>query len=140
MLPPVGAYMPFIEIAAEPGNPTQTAVDSRGVKPTNQASMFLSVVPVLPPDGQPMLACVPVPLWMFCWRILVASYVTPSEKAFTRCTRQRLGSLSVLPFGSTIFLILRGGLGYPPLAIVAYALAISSGETPFSTPPSDSAQ
>jgi len=43
------------------------------VKPTNQASMFLSVVPVLPPAGQPMFALVPVPSWMFCLRIFVAS-------------------------------------------------------------------
>ena len=56
MLPPVGAYMPFIETWPEPGKPTQTAVARRGVKPTNQASMFLSVVPVLPPAGQPICA------------------------------------------------------------------------------------
>ena len=66
-------YMPFIDRRASPGKPTQTAVDRRGVKPTNQASMFLSVVPVLPPAGQPIAACVPVPPWMFCSRIFVAS-------------------------------------------------------------------
>jgi len=37
------------------------------VKPTNQASVFRSVVPVLPPAGQPMFAFVPVPPWTF-WR------------------------------------------------------------------------
>ncbi len=73
ILPPVGPYMPFIDTRASPGNPTQTAVARRGVKPTNQASMFLSVVPVLPPAGQPIWAWPPVPLIMFCWRILVAS-------------------------------------------------------------------
>ena len=45
----------------------------RGVKPTNQASVKLSVVPVLPAAGQPILARVPVPLWTFCSRICVAS-------------------------------------------------------------------
>ena len=43
------------------------------MKPTNQASVKWSVVPVLPPAGQPMFACVPVPAWMFSSRIFVAS-------------------------------------------------------------------
>src|SRR3954471_16284747 len=84
--------IPFIEIRAEPGKPTHTAVESRGVKPTNHASMFLSVVPVLPPAGQPIWARVPVPARMLSLRILIASLVTPSENTFVRCTRQRAGS------------------------------------------------
>src|SRR6059058_3721389 len=35
--------------------PTQKAVEIFGVKPTNHASVKLSVVPVLPPAGQPIL-------------------------------------------------------------------------------------
>ena len=42
------------------------------MKPTNQASVKLSVVPVLPAAGQPMFAAVPVPSWMFFCRICVA--------------------------------------------------------------------
>ena len=40
--------------------PYQTAVDRVGVYPTNQALPKLSVVPVLPAAGRPMLAPVPV--------------------------------------------------------------------------------
>src|SRR3954469_12762878 len=67
--------------------PTQTAVLRRGVKPTNQASVKSSVVPVLPAAGQPMCAAVPVPLWTLALRIFVASAVTPSSKTFLRCGR-----------------------------------------------------
>jgi hypothetical protein len=49
------------------------AVDSLGVKPTNQASLKLLVVPVLPAAGQPMLARTPVPPSTFSWRIFVTS-------------------------------------------------------------------
>src|SRR5256885_12345567 len=49
--------------------PTQTALVSRGVNPTNHASVKSSVVPVLPAAGQPMFARVPVPAWMFSRRI-----------------------------------------------------------------------
>src|SRR3954469_6510691 len=52
------------------GCPTQTDVTSRGVKPTNHASVKLSTVPVLPAAGQPIWARVPVPPWTFCSRIL----------------------------------------------------------------------
>ena len=65
--------MPFIEIECVLGKPTHTAVDSLGVKPTNQASMLWSVVPVLPPCGQPIWARPPVPPATFCSRIFVAS-------------------------------------------------------------------
>ena len=44
-----------IEICAS-GKPTQTAVTSSGVKPTNHASFHCSVVPVLPATGRPMRA------------------------------------------------------------------------------------
>ena len=43
------------------GKPTHVEVASRGEKPTNQASLFSSVVPVLPPTGQPVFARPPVP-------------------------------------------------------------------------------
>ncbi len=43
------------------------------MKPTNHASVFSSVVPVLPAAGQPICAPVPVPLFMFASRIFVAS-------------------------------------------------------------------
>ena len=82
---------------------------SLGVKPTNHASLNESVVPVLPPAGQPMLAAVPVPLWMFSWRIRVASAVTPSENALVRLTRKRAGS-SECPSGKVIFVIAVGRL------------------------------
>jgi hypothetical protein len=36
-----------------PGYPTHTVVSSCGVKPENQASAWLSVVPVLPAEGRP---------------------------------------------------------------------------------------
>src|SRR3954447_4780411 len=54
--------------------PTHTAVERRGVYPTNHASVNSSVVPVLPAAGQPMtFAAVPVPASTFSWRIFVAS-------------------------------------------------------------------
>src|SRR4051794_5542010 len=50
-----GTYLPAIHIrctgAGACENPTQTAVDSRGVYPTNQVSSLWVVVPVLPADG-----------------------------------------------------------------------------------------
>src|SRR5437764_6514323 len=115
------------------GYPTQTAVDIRGVYPTNHASAKLSVVPVLPAAGQPMFADVPVPAWMFFSSTLVTVYATPSEK-----TRLRLGlpRSSDLPSGKTTFLIASGSLRTPPAASVAYADAISSGDTPYVRPPS----
>src|SRR3954465_12607505 len=122
MFPPVGAYTPFLEMAADPGKPTHTAVESFGVKPTNHASVLLSVVPVLPPAGQPIWARVPVPAIMFCWRISVALAVTPSEKTLVRRTRKRFGSdlpSSTWPAGKTIRLIAVGRLRSPPEAIVA---------------------
>ena len=79
------------------------------MKPTNHASLNLSVVPVLPPAGQPMLAFVPVPPWMFLTRIRVASAVTPSSNAFVRLTLKRRGS-SDLPSGNVIFVIAVGRL------------------------------
>src|SRR6478735_11817405 len=107
-------YMPFIEILAEPGKPTHTAVANFGVKPTNHASMFLSVVPVLPPWApQPgMIDLVPVPPVALAARILTAWSVTPSSNALVRLTRQRGGSLILSPLRS-IFLITRGRVRYP---------------------------
>jgi hypothetical protein len=72
----------------------------------------------------------------------VASAATPSEKIFVRLTRKREGSsssCSTRPSGKTIFLIAVGRTRKPPLAMLEYAVAISSGETPFSRPPSVSA-
>ena len=43
------------------GCPTQTAVESWGMKPQNQASLQSSVVPVLPAAGRSSWAAVPVP-------------------------------------------------------------------------------
>ena len=53
--------------------PTQTAVARRGVKPTNQASVKSSTVPVLPAAGQPICAAVPGARLDVLSRILVAS-------------------------------------------------------------------
>src|SRR5215218_7996048 len=117
------------------GKPTQTAVDRFGVKPTNQASVLSSVVPVLPAAGQPICAPVPVPLVMFCSRIFVASWVTPSLNALWRAG---LPQLLTRPSAKRTCVIALGLLRQPPEAIVAYALAISSGETLFSRPPSTS--
>ena len=51
-----------------------TAVTSWGVKPTNQASLLLSFVPVLPATGRtPKLAAVPVPLLTTSWSATTAS-------------------------------------------------------------------
>jgi hypothetical protein len=44
---------PFAMGMFPPGKPTQTAVESRGVYPTNQAFERFSAVPVLPAAGQP---------------------------------------------------------------------------------------
>ena len=96
------------------------------------------MVPVLPPAGQPIAAFVPVPPWMFCSRISVAFAVTPSSKARVRLTFQRAGS-SERPSGNVTFVIAVGRLRMPPEAIVAYALAISSGEQQSPRPPSVSA-
>ena len=81
------------------------------MKPTNQASVLLSVVPVLPAAGHPIAACVPVPPWMFCSRISLASAATPSVKMRTFLTRKRLGSSlpsSTRPSANLIFLIAVG--------------------------------
>src|SRR3954454_21386034 len=117
--------------------PTQVEVDRRGVKPTNHASLNSSVVPVLPAAGQPMFAFVPVPAWMFLRRISVASAVTPSSKARVRWGLERSSHLPVSL--KQTFVTALGRLRQPPDAIVAYALAISSGETPRSSPPRPSA-
>src|SRR3954465_12292896 len=58
--------------------PTHTAVERWGVKPTNQAAVKSSPVPVLPAAGQPICARVPVPPVTFCSRIFVTTDVTPS--------------------------------------------------------------
>src|SRR4051794_8961154 len=103
-------YSPFIEILAEPGKPTQTAVPDFGLKPTNQAPMFLSVVPVLPPWVQPGIWDLPpVPPAPLACRIFTAWSVTPSSNALVRLTRQRAGSLTG-PSRVSIFLITRGRL------------------------------
>jgi len=67
-LPPVTISRPPVP-ARETGMPSlfslvmNTAVDSCGVKPTNQALLFMSVVPVLPAAGRPRSRAVaPVPL------------------------------------------------------------------------------
>ena len=81
------------------------------MKPTNQASVLLSVVPVLPAAGQPMVACAAGAARMFCSRISVAFAATPSAKIRVRLTRKRLGSylpFSTRPSGNTIFLIAVG--------------------------------
>ena len=49
--------------------PTQTPQAMRVEKPTNQASVWSSVVPVLPATGQPSsLDRAPVPRWATPWR------------------------------------------------------------------------
>src|SRR3954471_14731468 len=62
--------------------PTQTAVDSCGVNPQNQAFLFSDVVPVLPAAGRPSsCARVPVPAFTTCCMAYVASAATSSLKA-----------------------------------------------------------
>src|SRR3954467_2668748 len=118
----------FVISTREVGEAPQTAVDICGVYPTNQASAKLSVVPVLPAAGQPMFAAVPVPAWTFFSRIFVTVYATPSG-----ITRLRFGlpRSADLPSGNTTLRIAFGSLRMPPAASVAYAEAISSGETPY---------
>ena len=60
--PPV-TDLPWTLFMSRPssGYPIQTAVVSLQVNPTNQASRYSSVVPVLPATGWPILAAVPVP-------------------------------------------------------------------------------
>ena len=99
------------------GKPTQVDVASRGEKPTNQASEFLSVVPVLPPTGQPVLARPPVPgRLMFISRIFTISYIAAESKTFLRLGLDRS---SVLPPGKRTSVIALGVLRQPPLTIVA---------------------
>src|SRR6201989_117972 len=118
--------------------PSQTDVARCGVKPTNQASVKLSVVPVLPAAGQPICVAFgkPVSALTFCSRIFVASAVTPSENA--RCLRGRARVSTwwggTVPWGLGV-----GGGPQPRAAIVEYAFAISSGETPRVRPPRPSA-
>src|SRR4051794_25926942 len=118
------------------GKPTQVDVASLGVKPTNHAFWFLSVVPVLPPAGQPMSARRPVPPLMFATRIFCTSYIAAESNALWRIGLERS---STLPSGKRTSVIALGLLRQPPEAIVAYALAISSGEQQRLRPPSVSA-
>ena len=76
---------------------------------------------------------------MFCSRISVALAVTPSSNARVRLTFQRGGQLRAAVGERHACVIAVGRLRMPPEAIVAYALAISSGETPSVRPPSVSA-
>jgi len=64
------------------GEPIQTAVDSSFVYPTNQASEWSWVVPVLPAAGRPSgnLARVPVPRCTLSARIDVTFLATPSSR------------------------------------------------------------
>src|SRR4051794_31092854 len=95
--------------------PSHTAVVRCGVKPTNHASVKLSVVPVLPATGQPpCCAAVPVPRWTFCLRMSIAFVVTASEKTLVRLGLPRSFTL---PSGNTTFLIAIGLTRQPPLLI-----------------------
>ena len=99
------------------GKPTQVEVARRGEKPTNHASVLSSVVPVLPPTGQPVFARPPVPGWlMFSARILTTSYIAAASNAFTRIGSERS---STLPFGKRTSVIALGVLRQPPSTIVA---------------------
>ena len=99
------------------GKPTHVDVARRGEKPTNQASEFSSVVPVLPPTGQPVFARPPVPgLEMFISRIFTTSYIAASSKTFLRWGSERS---STLPPGNATFVIALGVLRQPPSTIVA---------------------
>src|SRR3954468_5346361 len=99
--------------------PTQTAVDSCGVNPQNQAFLFSDVVPVLPAAGRPSsCARVPVPLFTTCSMAYVASAATSELKArllfcFTPYT--------VFPARSRTLLTKNGLAATPLLANVAYA-------------------
>ena len=81
------------------------------MKPTNQASLKSSVVPVLPAAGQPMFACVPVPLLDVRLEDLGDLEATASEN--TRC-RFGLPRFSDLPSGNFTFVIAFGSLRMPP--------------------------
>src|SRR5664279_2576809 len=65
------------------GVPTQTAVVSCGVKPTNHDCFSLSVVPVLPAAGRPPASSLPapVPLAITAWRIWVTPLATVGSRA-----------------------------------------------------------
>lgn len=63
--------------------PTKTVVTKSWVKPENQVSWELLVVPVLPPRS-PRLSCkarLPVPDWMTCWSMLLTRKAFCSEMA-----------------------------------------------------------
>jgi hypothetical protein len=78
------------------------------VKPQNQASAKLSVVPVLPADVLPKYAPVPVPEVMFSPRIRVTSEATQSGMTRFRCGTPQPDSLSTLPPASTTLRIAIG--------------------------------
>ncbi len=71
-----------IGVAAS-GNPTHTAVASRGVYPMNQASPWFCVVPVFPATGRSMRARRPVPRWTTCRSTWVARRATSGD---SRCS------------------------------------------------------
>ena len=114
---------------------------SRHVVPAEVGTELWAVLRVRVDEG-PEEARPPVPLVRFCLRISVAFAATPSGKIRVRFTRKRGGSespFSTRPSGNLILVIAVGRTRRPPFAIDAYAVAISSGETPFSRPPSVSA-
>jgi hypothetical protein len=64
------------------GKPTQTAVTSCGVYPTNHASAHSSLVPVLPATGRPIRAFTPVPRVTTCCKtpVIVRAVVWVSTR------------------------------------------------------------
>jgi hypothetical protein len=57
---PTTPYPEYL-ISLRASSPIQTAATMSGVKPTNQASVLLSAVPVFPAAGLPIFARLPVP-------------------------------------------------------------------------------
>src|SRR5205823_3004815 len=90
------------------GYPIHTVASSDGVKPQNQASAKLSVVPVLPADVRPKYAPRPVPLVMFSSRIRVTSAATQSDTTRDRLGTPQPASVSILPPGRTTLRIAIG--------------------------------
>src|SRR5947199_10784485 len=90
-----------------------------GVKPQNQASAKLSVVPVLPAEVLPKYAPTPVPDVMFSSRIRRTSPATQSGTARLRCGTPQPASESTFPPGRTTLRIAVGLEEVPPAAGVA---------------------
>ncbi len=110
-------WMLYSERRVSSGYPSHTTVAYWGVYPANHASVYSSVVPVLPATGRPIWPLVrPVPRVMTPCRRSVPSAVTEEEivRSQSGCSLMR-----VLPDASSTRVIANGSQRTPSAAIVA---------------------